>query len=172
MWYSKFMASIIAGEIWFTWKARCDYIIKHKPPNYTLIAKMAMDHTHDYKVAPTHHMGMRFFTFNRPAPCTSSAFSTASQNAEIGKGGIGFCIIVYNAYILCAVWPYLVKLKNRYVWKYSTQCVGESQGRGSQLEEDLHQFPIFMEENTRCKDDNKMALYLIDHRSPTKSIKP
>ena len=74
---SKFMALIIAAVIWFTWKARCDYNFGQKHPNYTLIDKMAVEHTKVYNVDPAHHMGMNFFLLKRPRPSTIGVFFAA-----------------------------------------------------------------------------------------------
>lgn len=95
--FSKFVASMIAVVAWYTWKVRCDFIFRHKPPNYNWIAKMAVEHVKEYSSAASEDLGKSFYLLNKPFPGFFCIYSAACWNAEAGKGGAGFCVIDTNA---------------------------------------------------------------------------
>ncbi|KAJ0988500.1 hypothetical protein J5N97_006856 [Dioscorea zingiberensis] len=99
---SKYMASIVAAVFWYIWKSRCDKIFKERRPDFSWIAKMAVEHVKDYSAVTADRMGKSFFLINRPAHGYVCIYSAACWDLNNGKGGAGICIVDSNACILLA----------------------------------------------------------------------
>lgn len=75
---SKYSASFIAATIWYLWKAKCDYILRQKNPNYPQIAYNAMNHTKEFLFHTNNHKLLVFYLQNKPNPSSMGIFSSVA----------------------------------------------------------------------------------------------